>query len=114
MPSENFNRLRVNDVLHSLSFISTSADSQVAQKFALNTADPVRYKGVFYEIQIKKSGHPIGLYTTRFYEAEVLLNKDNWFLIKQIEDNKVFLEELTKPKAEEFLKNNPTAMTHTL
>lgn len=112
LPAEDFRRLKVNDLLHSLSFVSTSADIDVARTFAIKTVEAK--EEILYEIKIRTSGHPIALYTSRMREAEVLIDKDSWFFIEKIEGHHFFLNEIKQKRIDQFRLDNPTSMTYTL
>ncbi len=109
---DELQRIKARDLMHTLSFVSTSADPEVARIFAVENA-PSKI-GVFYEINIKKSGHPIALYTSRMREAEVLIEKNSWFIVEKIEGSRLSLAEIQPGNLDEFRLKNPTSMTYTL
>lgn len=110
LSSESFNKIKVNDLLHSLSYISSSADMDIAKSFAVVTNDEMI--GVIFNIELKMSGHPIMLYALHAYEAEVLIERNSWFVVNKIESGQISVSELSASLVDEYRKDHLSCMTY--
>ncbi|NDL64652.1 ADP-ribosyltransferase [Acerihabitans arboris] len=101
--------IHVNDVLISTSFISTSVEKTVAQRFAFSSV--ARFSPVLFDIYLEKSGYPIMLYTRHLEECEVLIQRNAFFIVKKRGDGVISLRELPPKNALSLLKKHPEAQS---
>ncbi len=99
--------IKADDVLAGAGFLSSSVDRQIAGGFA--RAATKDHAGVLLEMRIKKLGHPIMLYTRHLAEGEVLLERNSFFRVRSIENNKFIVDELARGNVNNYLKKRPSA-----
>lgn len=88
---EELATLKPGDIITSKKFISTTTDKNIARGYTQSRGA----EGVFYTMHIIKRGHPIGMYTMRIHEAEVLIEDGTPFMCTAVNGNNVDLMELS-------------------
>lgn len=92
---EELASLKPGDVITSKKFLSSSADMLIAKGYAHSRGD----EGAFFTINSRHKGHPIGFYTMRIYEAEVLFEDHTLFVCTSVEGRNIALEELSEAES---------------
>lgn len=93
--SHNLNRLKKGSLVSSHGFLSTSMDFYEAKKF--RRRDILDQVPMVYSIELKKSGHPISLYTANPREQEVLIENDKFFRVIDFNHKSIIMEEIDMP-----------------
>ncbi|WP_165911744.1 ADP-ribosyltransferase [Biostraticola tofi] len=91
MKKTRLDGLNVGDYVKDKALLSTSVDEVLARNY-IGEEDLIN-QGVFYKIHISRSGFPIGIYTLKNYEGEVLIKDNISFKVLSINGNEIELEE---------------------
>ena len=89
MSMEEFNSLRKGQLFTSTTFLSCTKNPKVANRWLADTENSTNTPGmIMFEFNIIKSGHSLEWYTEKFHEEEILIERNKYFKINNINSDK--------------------------